>query len=280
MSERTSLPSSINTGALPLWLWTLITLVALAAWGLASLAVASQSLLPSPAWVFQRSVPEIALFGGGLRPSYVGAVAVLCSHIAVSLLRASIGFSIGLVAGASLAAIAHSAPRSRPGTEISLAIARGIPLFALIPLFLYWFSSGPVAVVTYISVAVALVAATGVYEAVRNVDRDLPLHARLLGITGWRLAVRVYLPAILPELQGTVANAAGLVWAFSLGAEYLAGESGLGFLVFQSYLNADMGKLFVFAILYMVVGLGSTSLARRGMRRLTRWSWANREKST
>ena len=70
----------------------------------------------------------------------------------------------------------------------------------------------------------------------------------------------VYAYATMPELTGSLRNVIGLCWAFSLGAEYLAADSGLGYLVYQSYLYADMGKMIVLAVLYAVLGIISYNL--------------------
>ena len=79
------------------------------------------------------------------------------------------------------------------------------------------------------------------------------------------------IPAILPEFAGGIRNIIGLIWAFSLGAEYLSSRSGIGYLLYQSYLYADMGKLLIISWLYILLGVCSYLLFKSLIQSKTKW---------
>ena len=123
----------------------------------------------------------------------------------------------------------------------------------------------------YISFAVTVIVATNAYEAVSNVPPDYAYQSQLLGASRLQVFTTVYMPAIGPEMIGSLRNVLGLAWAFTLGAEYLSASSGLGYLVYQSYIYSDMGKLIVFALLYGFYGILGYFLANRVLFGLRRW---------
>ena len=135
-----------------------------------------------------------------------------------------------------------------------------MPLFSLVPLFTYWFSGREIGIVSYVIVAVFLMVAVASSEATANVPLRFVWQAALAGAGPFVTVRTVIFPAIVPEMVLTFRWVIGMSWAFTLGAEYLASHSsGLGFLAYQSYLYADIGKLIVLAAVYAV--LGGASLA-------------------
>jgi ABC-type nitrate/sulfonate/bicarbonate transport system permease component len=158
-----------------------------------------------------------------------------------------------------------------------LTAMRSVPLFALIPLFLYWFGGKETGIFVYMVFSISVIIATSAYEAVCNVPSDYVNQAYLLGATRLQIFQTVYFRAIGPEMVGSLRNVLGLSWAFSLGAEYLSANSGLGYLVYQSYLYSDMGKLMVFVILYGIYGVTSYLVADRLLYSLRSWHVAANE---
>jgi ABC-type nitrate/sulfonate/bicarbonate transport system permease component len=100
-----------------------------------------------------------------------------------------------------------------------------------------------------------------------NLPVVLLQQATLLGANRSTVITTVYLPGIAHVMVGSLKNLVGYVWAFSLGAEYISAQSGLGYLTYQTYLYSDMGKLAVFGIIYMILGYSSFEIATRVSRK-------------
>jgi ABC-type nitrate/sulfonate/bicarbonate transport system permease component len=73
------------------------------------------------------------------------------------------------------------------------------------------------------------------------------------------------------QLAGGLRNVIGLSWAFSLGAEYVSADKGLGYITYQCYSYSEMGQLIILAVVYAGLGYGSYELARFLISRLTPW---------
>lgn len=258
--------------------WQLASmLLLLVAWQLLSLAINNARLLPGIDYILFHSLPGIAQFAGNPQEDYPGALQVILVHTGHTLMRLLIGLFCGTVSGIIIGMAIHFFHLSRNANEIVLAIVRSIPLFALIPLFLYWFGGKELGIYLYIWFAVMVIIATNCYEAICNVPPEYSNQARLLGASRLQIFASVYAPAIGPEMIGGLRNVLGLSWAFALGAEYLSASSGLGYLVYQSYIYSDMGKLLVFAFCYGVLGVAGYMAADRLLYRLRRWHIAAHE---
>jgi sulfonate transport system permease protein len=245
-------------------------------WQFLSITVHDIRLLPGPEYVLAHSLPSIAAFGGDANENYPTALQILAVHSGYTVMRLICGLLLGTTLGVFAGMSIHFFRRSHGANVLALTVVRSVPLFALIPLFLYWFGGKEAGIYLYITFAVAIIIATNVYEAICNVPPDYANQAHLLGATRLQVFRTVYARAIGPEMIGSLRNVLGLSWAFSLGAEYLSASSGLGYLVYQSYLYADMGKLIVLAILYGIYGILGHLLANRLLYNLRRWHVAQR----
>jgi ABC-type nitrate/sulfonate/bicarbonate transport system permease component len=244
---------------------------ALVIWQFLSLAVHDSRLFPGIEHVTLHSLPSIAAFAGDSKENYATALKVIVTHSGYTFLRLICGLLFGTFLGVAIGMGIHFFRRYHNANVLALTVVRSIPLFALIPLFLYWFGGKEAGIYIYITFAISVIIATSTYEAVCNVPSDYANQAYLLGANRLQVFRTVYAYAIGPEMIGSLRNVLGLSWAFSLGAEYLSANSGLGYLVYQSYLYSDMGKLLVFVLLYGIYGVCGYLLADRLLCGLRRW---------
>jgi ABC-type nitrate/sulfonate/bicarbonate transport system permease component len=220
------------------------------AWQILAVARHNPALFPPLHRVAAVSFPELALFGGALRPGFLPAVQVIAVAARLTLRRIVVGVALGAFLGLLGATAAYFAGANRRLSRVFLAAIRGVPLLALIPLFMFWFGDRELGMCLYIAFGVFVVISAVLYEAFCGVSRCYIDQARLLGANRFQVFAYVELPAIQPQFFSAIREALGLSWAFSLGAEYLTSKSGLGYLVTQSYLYSDMGKLFIMAAIY------------------------------
>lgn len=270
MNRLDMMGTSLNLlGKFQLRLATLATIVCL--WELAAWRTANPRLFPDIIYVLTYSLPSLAVFSGYERDSLAGALFTLTLHTSYTLARVLVGLTIGASVGLLCGLVVHYFRGSVSGSVLLLNIIRAVPLFALVPLFLYWFGGGELGIYLYISFSTFIVIATNTYEAVLNVPPSYTQHAALMGATRFQTFKTVLVFAIQPQMVGSLRNVIGLSWAFSLGAEYLSARTGIGYLLYQSYLYADMGKLIVLASLYTGLGLLSFTLTRRLFASIRKW---------
>jgi len=91
-------------------------------------------------------------------------------------------------------------------------------------------------------------------QGIRSVNRSYIELGEVLTLSKWQLLRKVLIPAALPNILVSLRYSAGLAWAMVVIAEGIAGQEGIGYLIFraQSLLMTD--QLLVCMITIGVVG--------------------------
>ena len=202
------------------------------------------------------SFPSFSLFSGVREPDGLAAAILLIRASFATLCRVFLGFAFGTLLGLALGAVPFLLPGQRRSSKWLLAALRSIPLFALLPLWVYWFSGSEFGIISYITFAVAVFIGTGVYEGMAQTPRHWLNHATVLKASSLFAFKHIILPGALPAILHQVYWVSGLLPAFCLGAEYTGSAlSGLGGITYQSYLYANVGQLLILALIYLFLGL-------------------------
>ena len=112
----------------------------------------------------------------------------------------------------------------------------------------------------------------GIVNAVKNVPQIYIDNARALGASRGQVYATVVLPAIFPEMRGTILLSLGIGWAAVLGAEYLGAQSGLGYIIIYSEQFAYLDRMFVVALIFVFYASVSFAIFDRLSARLLRWT--------
>ncbi len=210
-------------------------------------------ILPSPVQVIN-DFPGFATYSLEAKgqPSLGLAFWVLIQYSAVSLARLFSGTIIGVVSGILIGLLMGTYKYFNKLVSPSLMIIRTIPILALIPLFLVWFGGKEEGNILYISFAVFCMIVINTIEAIKNVPPIYQKFAATLGASKRQTFQTVVLPCILPELIGGIRVVIGLSWAIVLAAEYLAAESGIGYMLISSERYMSTSKMIVLIVLIMI----------------------------
>ncbi len=239
-----------------------ILAVSIVTWEIVAARVGNPMVAPSIRDLATEAFPSFSVFGEQPDPTYPHAARVILQHVIYTSQRWAVGLFAGTVVGISIGLAIFSMSGQQFAARSLLAAARSVPLFSLIPLFVFWWSShGEFGINLYVTVAVVVIVSAAVYEATLNVPKVFVWRAGLAGAGIVGILRAVILPAIWPELKLTLRWVVGLNWAFTLGGEYVSSHSrGLGYLAYQSYLYADIGKLIILAGVYLMIGTTSIVL--------------------
>jgi len=216
--------------------------------------------LPTPASVFTAGV-ELAERGQ------------LGTHIAISVQRVLLGFTIGSAIGLAVAAIVGL---SRIGDVLlspTLAALRAVPSLAWVPLLILWMQIGEESKVTLIAIGAFFPVYTTVADALRHVDPHLVEAGRSFSLRGWSLFRTVQLPAVVPSVMSGLRLALAQSWLFLVAAELIASSMGLGFLLDDSQNNGRVDRILLAIVLLALLGtITNTILGLIERRLLKRWS--------
>ena len=196
----------------------------------------------------------------------------LWQHLQISLWRVLAGFVAGALPAVALGLLMGWFRPLHAFFDPLIAAIYPVPKIALLPLFLIWFGLGEITKIVTVAVAVFFVVLITTVNGVRLVEPVLIEAAQSYGARGWRLFSKVILPATLPAIFTGLRLGLGTALLVIVGAEFVASNKGIGYLIWVSWSTLAVNKMYVGLVVIAVLGLLSTS----GLERLRRWlmPWA------
>jgi ABC-type nitrate/sulfonate/bicarbonate transport system permease component len=254
-------PALPRTRALRLKLIAVVGFFAL--WSLASALVIVLKLfnpifLPGP-WVVAGELTQLAAKG------------TLWTHVAATLERVAIGFSVGAVLALALGLPAGYFRTVRGLVEPVVELLRPIPPLAMLPLFIVWVGIGESSKIAFITYATFFPMFLTTVHAVRQIDPLLLRAAQSLGARPAQLFARVILPAALPEILTGIRLGVALSFFVIVISEFIGAENGLGYLINDGRNFFLVPQMLGAAVLLGLLGYAGNAIVRLLERRLTRW---------
>lgn len=230
-------------------------------WALMQTGILNNRIVPHPFEVVQGFGEEIA-------------TRRLLRDISASLFRVAAGFSLAVALGVPLGIWMGHSSLTRAGLLPFVNFCRSISPLAWIPFAILWFGMGDRPAIFLIFMATFFPLVLSTMAAVANVPSIYFRVAHDLGMSGRELLIKVTLPAILPQLITTLRVTAGLAWLVVVAAEMLAGESGLGFAIWDARNGLRNDLLVVEMIVIGIIGvLMDRILSRLTLTPSVRWGY-------
>lgn len=203
--------------------------------------------------------------------SDLAASGELLRHIGVSSLRVLVGFAIGAVLALVVGAAVGLSRELEAYLDPSFQALRAIPSLAWVPLLLLWLGIDEAPKITLIAIGAFFPVYLNLVAGIQNVDRKLVEVGGIFGVKGWRLIVRIFLPAALPNLLTGLRTGLSLAWMFLVAAELIAATRGLGYLLSDGREMARADLVIVAIIVLALLGKLSDSVLQLAERRLLVW---------
>ncbi|MBC7521714.1 MAG: nitrate ABC transporter permease [Sandarakinorhabdus sp.] len=199
-----------------------------------------------------------------------GADVGILVHIATSLQRVAIGYSLAAVVGIALGVLIGSSVIAFRALDPLFQVLRTVPPLAWLPLSLAAFQQANPATIFLIFITaiwpIILNTAVGVQtipQAYRNV-------ARVLALSKPQYFFKVLLPASVPYMFTGLRIGVGMSWLAIVAAEMVQGGTGIGFFIWDSY-NSSLLTDTIVALVYIgLVGFALDRLVAFVGRRISR----------
>ena len=220
-------------------------------------------LLPSPDAVLRTGI-DLTLSGE------------LHQHILASLGRVLQGFALAGVLGV---AIGTAVGRSRTLEHLidpMLELLRPIPPLAFLPMMVLWFGIGETSKIAFIAYAAFFPIFTTTVEGIKYVDPLLIRAAASLGASERDIFRYVVLPAAMPNIITGLRLGFGLSFFVIVAAEFIAADSGLGYLINDARTFFLVSQMLLGAAVIGIIGFAFNTLLRRVEARLLRWRKTSR----
>lgn len=191
--------------------------------------------------------------------------------IAASLYRVVVGFLIASALGVSAGLMVGTWRTLEDLLDPMIELLRPIPPLAFLPMMVLWFGIGEGSKIAFIAYAAFFPVFTTTLEGIKFVDPVLLRAAASLGATRRELFQHVVLPAALPSIITGLRLAFGLSFFVIVAAEFIAADSGLGYLINDARTFFLVSQMLVGAAVIGLIGFSFNVALRRLEAVLLRW---------
>jgi nitrate/nitrite transport system permease protein len=228
-----------------------VTLAAfLAIWQLATAGNPAGLPAPSQIWLESRDLILDPFFDNG------GVDKGLFWHVATSLSRVGVGFSLAAICGVALGVLVGANRWAHRGLDPMFQVLRTVPPLAWLPISLAAFREAqPSALfVIFITAIWPIVINTAV--GVRNIPADYSNVARVLRLSPLEYFFKILLPATTPYIFTGLRIGVGMSWLAIVASEMLLGGVGVGFFIWDQYNSSRISDIVVALTWVGLVGYG------------------------
>ncbi|MED1472788.1 ABC transporter permease [Bacillus salipaludis] len=216
--------------------WALV----LAIWSIAA-SFSDPQFLPGP----------IAVLHGAVDLSQDGS---LFKYIWVSLVRVLTGWILGNLVAIPVGLLIGRFSFLRALFDPIINFVRFIPPLAFITLFMLWFGIGEQSKIFLIMYATFFIVTINTITGVQAVEEDKIRSTRSMGASEWQIMIHVIVPATLPYIFTGAKLAMGSSFMAIVGAEMVAANGGIGYMIWNSRLYFKTDWIFVGLVLLGLMG--------------------------
>ena len=191
--------------------------------------------------------------------------------IFASLSRVLQGFALAAFVGVTLGMAVGRSRVLESLVDPMLELLRPIPPLAFLPMMVLWFGIGEASKIFFIAYAAFFPIFTTTLEGIKYVDPLLLRAAASLGANKRDLFRYVVLPAATPAIITGLRLGFGLSFFVIVAAEFIAADSGLGFLINDARTFFLVSQMLLGAAVIGLIGFGFNRLLRLLEARLLRW---------
>lgn len=175
--------------------------------------------------------------------------------IAFSFLRIAGGFTIALLAGIALAALAARYHLAEVFLWPYMAFVKATPVASFIILCLIFLDASNLSI--FISFLMVLpIVYVNVLAGIRNADGKLIEMARVFRIRPMRQLIYIFLPGMKPFLLSAISLAAGLSWKAGIAAEVIGIPDGsIGERLYEAKVYISTPELFSWTFVIILISI-------------------------
>lgn len=184
----------------------------------------------------------------------------LMMHIGATLGRLALGMVIGSIVGIVLGLAMGTSRPLNAALGPMFAALYALPKIAILPLLLLIFGLTETPKVLAVTISVFFVMQINTVAGVRQIDQEILEAARAYGATGLNRFRLIILPGALPFIFSGFRIATGTAVIVVTAVEFVASNTGLGFLIWNSWQLFQPEQMYVGLVTVAVLGALLTGL--------------------
>lgn len=181
---------------------------------------------------------------------------------ALSVQRITYGFLLAQIIGVPIGLLMAMHRASFETTFPIVEILRPIPPVAWIPISIIFWPTRELSVVFIVFLGAFWIVLLNTIGGASNIDQNYRRAALSLGSTPRDMFWRIILPATIPSIITGMAVGIGIAWEMVVAAEMVAGRTGLGYLLWQSFEVNAIAQCIICMISIGVAGYVSSEIIR------------------
>jgi NitT/TauT family transport system permease protein len=182
----------------------------------------------------------------------------LLGDLAISLYRILMGFLLGTIPGVIVGLAMGLFWPVRVFLMPLASAIYAVPKIAILPLVIIAFGIGELSKIMIVAISIFFLVALNTMSGVLSIDNQYRDVARNLGASKWELFWTVALPGSLPSIFTGMRLSLGFALVVIVGAEFLAADKGIGFMIWQSYQTLRIKQMFVGLVITGIMGWALT----------------------
>jgi taurine transport system permease protein len=208
-------------------------------------------------WGFTAIIPPLFLPTPALTAEtgfHMLASGELPKTIYVSMNRILIGWILGGITGAALGLILGRVAIARAVLLPVIEYLRFVPPVTLVSLFVIWFGVDETSKIVLIYWTVVFIVLVNTTAGAASVREGTIRAARSLGASPAQVILRVVFPETVPYMVTGFQIALGNAFMSIVAAEMLAAQSGIGYMIWNAQIYAEVDRMFVGFVTLSLMG--------------------------
>lgn len=178
----------------------------------------------------------------------------LFRHILISLGRVAGGFALGVGFGVLVGLTMGIFRPVRAALTPVIAALFPIPKLAILPIIILAFGIGEVSKIIVIAIGVFFISVINTVSGVINIEKIYLDVADNLGVRGRNFYRHVAIPGALPAIVTGGKVSMGVALLLIVAAEFVGASSGIGYLIWSSWQNFSIDRMFVGLVTLAAIG--------------------------
>jgi ABC-type nitrate/sulfonate/bicarbonate transport system permease component len=212
-------------------------------------------------------------------PSRIATVALerlsdgtLFTELFATMYRLLLGFFIGALVGYVAGVLMAMNTLLRQLFEPLLSALYTIPKIVLLPIFLLLLGFGDPPKIALIALTVFFYVWVNTLGSARNIPSEYFAIAKTMTKRQWSIVRHVVLPASLPSVFTGLRIGIAVATLITISAEFIVGDSGLGYLIFNSRRLLKFEDAYVGIVVVGLLGFLLQNIVKLIGRRVTPWA--------
>ena len=192
----------------------------------------------------------------------------LARHVGASYFRILTGWAIGCAVAVPFGILAGRLKWVRAVLDPYIEFFRFIPPIAFVTLFMIWLGLGELSKVALIVYTAFFTTFLTTLAGAMSVEQERIRAAQCLGATPAQVFFRVIVPSTVPHIVTGVRLSLGLSFMTVIAAEFIAAQTGVGYMIFSARLFAQTEYVFLGIIVLGCMGFAANWLLRKLLSRI------------